>query len=59
MKGDYEIPKFISDASANLISKILDTDPNTRYDIEQIREHWFTKISTEIYPDEGLIVGLH
>ena len=42
LAGDYKIPKFLSQDCAHFISKILNTDPEKRYGIEEIRAHpWF------------------
>jgi serine/threonine protein kinase len=42
MKGDYSIPSDIDREAADLIRKILVTDPETRFTLKQIREHpWF------------------
>lgn len=39
---DYLIPGFITPQSKDLIKKILNTDPNKRLKIEQIRQHeWY------------------
>jgi len=38
----YRCPSFLSAPCKDLISKILNTDPNTRYTSAQIRQHpWF------------------
>lgn len=40
--GDYKIPKFLSTDCAHFISKILEINPEERYDIAAIREHpWY------------------
>lgn len=40
---DYLIPGFISTNCKDLIKKILNTDPQNRYTIKDIRSHdWFT-----------------
>lgn len=44
IKGQYSIPSDISKDARDLIEKILNTDPNQRYTMEQIRSHsWYVK----------------
>lgn len=57
-EGKYIIPNFLSEYSKDLIRKVLTTDPNKRYTIQQIRNHpWFTQIPPII--NEGLFIHLH
>lgn len=53
---DYTIPSSLSQTLKDLMKKILNTDPNKRINIENIRSHdWYTKIrSVEM---EGVIIG--
>jgi 5'-AMP-activated protein kinase catalytic alpha subunit len=57
MDGDYIVPDFISEEVRDLIINILDTDPDTRYSIEQIKNHQWFRRSMPLYISEGLIVG--
>jgi 5'-AMP-activated protein kinase catalytic alpha subunit len=42
LKGDFTIPKFVSPDGKDLIKKILNTDPDTRYTESDIKKHkWF------------------
>jgi 5'-AMP-activated protein kinase, catalytic alpha subunit len=42
LAGDYKIPKFLSTDCAHFISKILEVEPDQRYDISEIRAHpWY------------------
>lgn len=42
LSANYTIPAFVSDDGRSLITKILNTDPNKRYRVEDIRRHpWF------------------
>lgn len=42
LKGEFSLPQFVSNESADLLGKILKTDPETRYTAEDIRKHkWF------------------
>lgn len=53
---EYKPPKFISQEAKDLIKCILNTDPNKRINIEEIRNHpWYKQI-----PEEkclGILVG--
>jgi 5'-AMP-activated protein kinase catalytic alpha subunit len=53
---DYTIPHSLSPNLKDLMKKILNTDPNKRITIGDIRTHdWYTKIrSVEM---EGVIIG--
>ena len=56
MKGVYQSPKYISDSAKDLIEKVLKTNPDERYSIEDIRAHeWFNQVSQSISP--GILVG--
>lgn len=58
LNGDYTIPKFVSAESRDLISKILNTDPETRYKISDIRKHpWFNQITIPKITG-GIFIGL-
>lgn len=42
LSADYQVPKFLSTDCVDFLSKILNTNPETRYGIEEIRAHpWF------------------
>ena len=46
MLGKYEIPNYVSDAGKDLLSKILDINPRTRYNINDIKKHpWYSLIT--------------
>jgi serine/threonine protein kinase len=48
----------VSAECRDLITKILNTDPNTRIKIEDIRKHeWYCQVNVKDYG--GIIVGLH
>ena len=56
LSGDYKFPKFISPVCKDFIEKILTTDPDLRYNIDQIRAHdWFCQLNEEIRP--GILIG--
>jgi serine/threonine protein kinase len=55
--GNYSIPNFLSDSAKDLLKNILNTDPEKRYTLKQIRSHaWFNRIPVMI--NEGLLVGV-
>ena len=60
MKGEFEIPNYISDKAKDLIKKILITDPKKRANISQIKNHpWFHLYKNEygkIIIYEGLLL---
>ena len=47
LNADYEIPKFVSPEFADLLPKILNTNPEARYSIKDIRDHPWFKIVKE------------
>lgn len=48
MSADFKLPKFISNEAKDLITCILNTDPEKRYKIEDIRKHpWFNLIKCD------------
>lgn len=58
MNGDYTIPSHVSPEGKQLIKAILNTDPDKRYTIEQIRTHPWYKLYTPSEP-QGIIYGYH
>lgn len=49
MSGDYRCPKFLSAEAIDLISKLLDTNPNTRITPERVKDHvWFRQVSQKL-----------
>ena len=51
MSADYKIPKYVSNSVKDLIIKILNTNPDERYTIENIMSHpWFSRVSTFPWP---------
>ena len=45
LNADYQIPKFVSNEGRDLIQKILNTDPDERFTITDIRAHpWFKQV---------------
>lgn len=62
MSADYQMPKFLSPDCKDFIIKILNTDPEIRFKISDIRNHNFMKknlVGVEpIAKDLGLFPGL-
>ena len=57
MSGEYETPKILSAESKDILKGILNTNPDTRFKIDQIREtKWYSQLSTG-YNATGIIVG--
>lgn len=53
---DYLLPGFISKPSKDLIRKILNTDPQKRYNVTDIRNHeWYSTIKSQDM--DGIIIG--
>lgn len=58
LNGDYTIPRFVSSESRDLIQNILNTDPEKRFKIGDIRKHpWFNQISI-VKITGGIFIGL-
>ena len=59
IEGNYEIPEEASPELADLLVHLLDINPLTRYDLEQIKQHpWFNIVKPYVsYP--GVIEGYH
>jgi 5'-AMP-activated protein kinase catalytic alpha subunit len=42
LSGEFKVPKFLSEDCVDFLHKILNTDPEKRLNIEEIRNHqWF------------------
>lgn len=60
LAGEFEVPDFMTPLTEDLLHKILNTDPDTRYTIDQIRDHdWFKKYKPEKQTSKsnGIYVG--
>ena len=59
IEGNYEIPEEASPELADLLIHLLDINPLTRYDLEQIKQHpWFNMVKQYKYIP-GVIEGYH
>jgi serine/threonine protein kinase len=58
VEGKFNIPDWISDDCAELISKILNIDPLARYTSKEIISHeWYTSNHEPVCNNGGLIIG--
>jgi len=59
LNGDYQIPKFVSSEARDMIKGILNTNPQERFDIDDIRSHpWYNIIGNQRESD-GIIIGMN
>jgi len=59
LNGDFHIPKFVSAEARDLLKCILNTDPQKRFTIQDIRNHpWYNIIKSEKEP-EGIVIGMN
>ena len=58
LQGNIEMPKFFSPEVTDLLKHMLDTNPLSRYTLEEIMAHsWFNKRKFKLIP--GIIIGLN
>ena len=51
MNAEYKIPKYVSNTVKDLMVKILNTDPDERYTLDDIMAHpWFSRVTTFPWP---------
>ena len=57
IKGEFYTPEYLSPNAVDFLHKILNVEPNNRYNIEQIKSHpWFNMINPKINMTEGLLI---
>ncbi len=57
--GEFTIPDFVSPRARELLKGILNTDPEKRFTISDIRQSsWYSNMQTP-RPRQGIIVGVH
>ena len=57
LKGTFELPDFLSEDAKDMLNKVLNTDPATRYKIADIRAHrWYSQVPPSVN-DDGIMVG--
>lgn len=54
LSADYSMPKFVSNDGKDIIGKILNTNPDERVTIAQIRSHPWFKLSKDSDREPGL-----
>ena len=59
IKGNYEIPEEASPQLSDFLKHILDIDPLTRYDLDQIKQHPWYNIVSPAKSLPGIIIGYH
>ena len=47
MSSDYQMPKFLTPECKDFIGKILNTDPETRIRISEIKNHPFMRVASK------------
>ena len=58
LSGEFKIPKSLSTEAADLLHKILNTDPEKRFQIADIRQHiWYQKVQHEKIVG-GIFIGI-
>ena len=58
IEGKLEFPPFLSDEAKDIISHILNVNPNKRYQINDIKNHiWFNMINPKLSMTEGLLLN--
>ena len=57
IKGEYTIPKYLSEEAKDIIKQILEVDPKKRINFEKIKKHpWFNIINTKYMMFKGIDV---
>lgn len=60
LNGDFQIPKFVSNEARDILKGILNTDPQKRFTIEDIRNHpWYNIYPNNERQGEGIIIGVN
>jgi len=58
--GNFEMPQHVSESCQDLLSRILQVDPNKRITIAEIRQHpWFLERDSSPKDDKHYTAGLH
>ena len=57
IKGEYTIPKYLSEEAKDIIKQILEVDPKKRINFDKIKKHpWFNIINTKYMMFKGIDV---
>ena len=55
IKGEFNVPEFLSDEAKDIIKKILEVDPKKRLNFEEIKSHpWFNIIDKKYMMYKGM-----
>ena len=58
--GKFKIPKFLSENCKDILHRILNVNPEKRFNIKQIKKHpWFNLINPRINMSEGLLLNVN
>ena len=58
LSGKFELPDFLSDNAKDLLSKLLEIDPQKRIKFEQIKAHpWFATINKKNFVHKGININ--
>ena len=57
LNAEYTIPDFVSEECADLIRKILNTNPAERYTLTDIKEHMWYKQIKSVKDYTGIVIG--
>ena len=57
LNGDFTVPKFVSNDAKELLSRVLDTDPDKRAKVDEIKRHKWFLIHQPVCVNNGIIVG--
>jgi len=57
LKGDFDLPDFLSSNAKDILKKIMNTDPETRYKIKDIMNHPWYSLARAEKNDEGIMIG--
>ena len=58
--GKFKIPKFLSENCKDILHRILNVDPEKRFNIKQIKKHpWFNLINPRINMSKGLLLSVN
>ena len=57
MAGDFQMPKFLTSESRDILRNILNVNPQTRFKIPQIRTSKWYNICKQSHESKGIIVG--
>ena len=57
LNADYTIPEFVSEDCRDLITHVLNTDPDKRFTLEQIKAHTWYKQIKNAKEYSGIVIG--